>query len=167
MNLWRKIESYIKPWIIVGVVLAFLSLGFCKEAEAGEVTAYVGAALLSGEFSQGYSGMFTEKFDNKYQVGMGVISRQEVTDRGGNFYKLRPQLFVFAERTVDLNSWTISVGPAYLNAKNRAIGSNFAATLSIQYHLSERLSIEVRHFSNAGSATPNMGQDLLYLGYTF
>lgn len=167
MNLWRKVEEVIKPWMIVLGFVVLMMVGFCHEAKA-EVKAEIGVGLLSGEYSKGQAGVLSERFGGgKYAVGMGVISRQEVTDRGGNFHKTKPNLFVFVQRRVMLGDWAFGLGPAYLNSTNRAIGSNFAAALSIEWAVSDHWSINVRHFSNAGSVSPNMGQDLLMIGYTF
>lgn len=167
MNLWRKVEEIVKPWMIVLGFVVLMMVGFCHEAKA-EIKTEIGVGLLSGEYSQGQAGIISERWvGGKYAVGLGVISRQEVTDRGGNLHKLRPNLFVFAQRRVTLGDWSFGLGPAYLNSTNRAIGSNFAAALSIEWEFSRHWSLNLRHFSNAGSARPNMGQDMLMIGYTF
>lgn len=176
-NLVRKIEKIIKPWTIVLGFVALMMLGFCHEARS-EVTAEIGAGFLSGQYSKGQTGIITERwggpYGSRYAVGMGVISRQEVTDRSRTHYKMRSNLFVFAQRRVSFNlkgcTWdciSLGLGPAYFNATNRAIGSNFAAALSIEFRPTERLGLNIRHFSNAGSKPPNMGQDMLTLTYTF
>ena len=174
-NLTRKLEKLVKPAYLVGLFVVLLLIGFCHEAKA-EVTAEAGAGFLSGEFSKGAALLVTERWGgpngSRYALGMGIISSQEVTDRAGDLYKPRTNLFVFAQRRVSFGScewgcFSLGIGPAYFNSTNRALGSNFTAALSIEYRFTPKWSINIRHFSNAGSASPNMGQDMLTIGYTF
>jgi hypothetical protein len=177
-NLTRKFEKIFKPAVLVGVFLALLLVGFCREAR-GEVTAEIGAPMLSGEYSKGVSLIITERwggpYNSRYSVGMGYISEQEVTDRGENFHELRENLFIMAQRRVSFpikgcpkhDCISLGLGPAYFNAITRWNGSRFVASLSIEFRPTEHWSVNFRHFSNAGSATPNMGQDMLTVGYTF
>lgn len=166
MNLWRKIESYIKPWMMVLAFLLVILFGFYKEANA-EVTVELGPTMLSGELSKGAAAIFNEKF-GKYVVGMGIIGPQEVTDRSGDLYKVRTNLFVHGQRLVSItDNLDFGLGVGYFNAKTRWNGSNFVASLSIEYELTDHWSVKFRHWSNAGSASPNMGQDLFTVGYSF
>lgn len=166
MNLWRTLEGIAKP---VGLILAFLLLllfFFYKEAHA-DVQIEVGAGLLSGEFSQGGALVLDERFvDGKYALGIGYISEQEVTDRAGDLYEVRENLFVFAQRRVCQRWLCLGIGAAHFNGTNRALGSKLTAALSIEA-VRGNWSLNIRHFSNAGSSPPNMGQDMLTLGYAF
>lgn len=164
-NLWRRVESKIKPWMFVLAFVILMGLGFCREAQA-EVSMEIGPPMLSGEYSKGAAGSITERFD-LWAVGLGVISSQEVTDRSGTHYDLRSQLFMWIERRVQLGKFELGIGPAYLNAINRANGSNFNATLLIEYRPGDHWTLSIRHFSNAGSVSPNMGQDMILVGYVF
>ena len=176
-NLTRTIEKYFRPVLLVLAFLGLLMFAFAKEAR-GEVTTELGAGFLSGEVSKGAALILTERwggpYDNRYSVGMGYISEQEVTDRSGDFYEVRENLWVQAQRRVPfpvkgcpIDCWGLGIGVAYFNGTNRALGSNLTAALSVEFRPNERLSVNIRHYSNAGSATPNMGQDMLSVGYTF
>ena len=166
MNLWRKIESKIAPWMLVTIFLLLLLFGFYKEAKA-DVTVEIGPTFLSGKFSKGGIVEIHERFD-KYQIGMGVISSQEVTDRAGDFYNVRANLFVHGQRVVKVSqNFDFSLGVGYVNAKTRWNGSNFVASLGIEYSHTDKWKVNFRHFSNAGSASPNMGQDMFTIGYKF
>lgn len=177
MNITRKLEKLIKPAIIVFVFLVLFIIGAYNEARA-EVTAEVGAGLLSGQFSGGGTAIITERwggpYGSRYAVGMGWIDKQHVTDRDRDYYKLRYNLFAFAQRRVSFNlkgcEWdciSLGLGVAYFNNTNRALGSNFTAALSVEFRPTDRWSLNIRHFSNGGSAVPNMGQDMITIGYTF
>lgn len=178
MDNWvRKLEKLIKPWVFVALFLLVLLLGFCQEAKA-EVTAELGANFLSGQSSGGGALILTErwggKYGSRYAVGMGITGRQHVTDRSRDYYNVSQNYFAMAQRRVsfDLKGCehdciSFGIGVAYFNTRTRWNGSNFVAALSIEARPSARWSVNLRHFSNAGSASPNMGQDMITIGYTF
>ena len=173
-NFTRKLEALVKPAALVGIFIILLAIGFCREAR-GEVTFEVGSGFLSGQFSKGAALIVTERWaDNKWSAGMGYISQQEVTDRYENFHKLHENLFFMVQRRVSFDikgcrhdCISLGIGPAYFNRISRWNGSNFVAALSVEFRPTEHWSVNIRHFSNAGSASPNMGQDMLTVGYTF
>lgn len=164
MNKWRQLEEKIKPWVLV---LAFLACFVLAARCEAEMEIEIGGGFLSGEFSNGAALMIHEQFDNKYSVGMGYIMEQEVRDRAGNFYLVPENLFVQAQRIVTYKNVELGLGVAYFNATNRALGSNFTAALSVDYNFTDKFSVGFRHYSNAGSDHPNMGQDILTIGYRF
>lgn len=166
-NWTRKLEAVVKPVAIIAVFLGVLTFGFYKEAKA-DVQLEVGAGFLSGEFSQGGALVLSERFgpNGRYALGMGYISEQEVTDRSEDFYEVRENLFVFAQRRVCQRWMCLGIGAAHFNGTNRALGSKFTAALSVELEKGN-WSLNLRHFSNAGSAPPNMGQDMLTVGYAF
>ena len=167
MNLWRRIEEKVKPWMMVLAFIIILLFGFWKESKA-EVSVELGPTFLSGQFSDGAALVLNETFHDKYRVGMGVIAPQEVTTRGGNLHKIKTNLFVHGQRVVAISEkFDFGIGVGYFNAVSRWNGSKFVASLSIEYNINEDWSINFRHWSNAGSASPNMGQDLFTVGYKF
>ena len=166
MNVWRKIEEFIKPWMLIVAFILLVLFAAYKEARA-EVSFELGAGFLSGEYSKGGMIMMSEDFDSKYSLSMGYISEQEVTDRHDRFYEVRENLFVQGQRKFDLGNWELGLGVAYFNAETRALGSKFTAAISLGYEWDSGFGIFLRHWSNAGSATPNMGQDALTFRWAF
>ena len=167
----------IKPWMIVALFLVILMLGFCHEAKA-EVTVEAGAGLLSGQFSGGEVAVITERwggpYGSRYAVGMGWINEQHVVDRARDRYEVPANLFVMAQRRVsfDLKGCehdciSLGLGVAYFNNTSRWNGTKFNAALSVEFRPTDRWSLNLRHFSNGGSGMPNMGQDMITIGYTF
>lgn len=176
-NLTRKVEKLVGPAIIVGVFLILILFGLSSEAKA-EVTAEVGAGLLSGQFSGGEVAILTERwggpYGSRYAIGMGWVNEQHVLTRKRDRYELKENLFVFAQRRVSFDlkgcAWdciSLGLGVAYFNNTNRALGSKFTAALSVEFRPIRNWGLTIRHFSNAGSASPNMGQDALLFTYTF
>lgn len=151
------------------MVLAFLVIllfGFYKEANA-EINVEAGGTFLSGEYSEGQMLVLNETWD-KWRLGMGIVTEQEVTDRHGNFHEVRENLFIHGQRLVSITkNLDFGLGVGYFNAKTRWNGSNFVASMSVEYALDDKWSLKYRHFSNAGSATPNMGQDAFLVSYSF
>lgn len=166
MNLWRKFEEIVKPWMMVALFILILLFGFWKESKA-DVQVELGPTFLSGEFSDGAALVLNEDW-GKWRIGMGVIGPQEVTDRSGTTYDVRTNLFVHGQRIVAItDNLDFSLGVGYMNALTRWNGTKFVASMSVEYSLNDHWSINYRHFSNAGSASPNMGQDIFLVGYKF
>lgn len=166
-NWVRRLEAVVQPVYLVGLFILLMTLGFCKEGKTDEVSMEIGAAFLSGEYSEGQVLMFNERFD-KYSIGVGFITDQEVTDRAEDTYFPQENIVLQGQRHVSLSDrFGLAFGAAYFNSTNRALGSNFQFTLSVHYQLNDRFSVQIRHWSNAGSARPNMGQDAITVGYHF
>lgn len=168
-NLWRKFEGVVKPWQIVAVFVLLLLFGLYKEAKAEEVASVeFGGTFLSGEFSKGAMMVLNYTWDDRWRVGMGVSSKQEVTDRYENFHEVNENLFVHGQRLVEITpKLDLGLGVGYFNALTRWNGSHFVASMSVEYELNKNWSLNFRHWSNSGSASPNMGQDLFTIGYSF
>jgi hypothetical protein len=169
MNLWRKVEQIVKPWMLVVLFIIMFVLGLSNESKAESVaTVEIGPTLLSGQFSKGVGLMVNQTWDNKWRLGMGVTTEQSVVPRKEALTEVRQNLWIHGQRVVSITEkLDLGLGMAYFNAKTRWNGSNVVASLSIEYNFTDRWSASFRHYSNAGSASPNMGQDLLVIGYTF
>jgi len=168
MNAWRKFESIVKPIYIVAAFVLLLLWGLSREADASETHVELGATFLSGEPSKGAMLLLNEVWNDKWVVGMGIASPQTVTDRSGTTYDVRTNLMVHGQRLVYITpKFRLGLGVAYWNAKTRWNGSNFTASMSVEYDLPGKWYATYRHWSNAGSASPNMGQDVFNIGYNF
>ena len=175
MNNWiRKIEEKFKPWMMIVVFIILLVIGFANEAKADVdktgVQIELGGGFLSGQYSKAGAIAVQQRFDNKFSIGMGYISEQWVIPRREPKTWVQENLWVQAQRHVGLQvggNWDFGIGIAYFNSTNRALGSHFTAALSLEYNFNRKWNVKLRHFSNAGSARPNMGQDMLMIGYRF
>jgi len=157
---------------VVALFLILLMLAFCHESKA-DVSVEVGATNLSGDWA-GEGLIISERF-GKYDFGIGYITEQEVTTTCGPHlprtskcrFDLRENIFLHAQRVVQYKRCELGIGPAFFQNTNRALGKRFTIGLMAGCRIAERWSIRVRHYSNAGSGTPNLGQDLLSIGYRF
>ena len=168
-NLWRKFERIVKPWMIVLLFVIILLFGFHKEGKADEVvSAEIGPTLLSGQFSEGAMLLVNYTWDDRWRIGMGVSSEQKVTPRNSPETNVRQNLYVHGQRLVHITSkLDFGLGVGYFNATTRWNGTNFVASMSVEYNFTDKWKLSFRHFSNAGSGSPNMGQDVLLIGYSF
>jgi hypothetical protein len=147
-------------WIILAFLLV-LAFFFYNEANAAEFE--VGPGLLSGEYSEGGALIFTERV-GMWSIGGGYISKQYCHCTLPD--SIKENIFFQGQRIVEYKRAEIGIGAAYFQNTNRALGKNLTWSLSFGYG-GEHWSVRFRHFSNAGSGTPNLGQDILTLGYLF
>ena len=147
-------------WIIL-IFLLLLVFFLYKEANAVELEGGIG--LLSGEYSEGGALIINESV-GKWDIGGGYISKQ--TCHCNYPAELRENIFFHGQRIVEYKMAEIGIGAAYFQNTNRALGKNLTWSLSLGFG-GEHWSIRLRHFSNAGSGSPNLGQDLLTVGYQF
>jgi len=139
--------------VVIFLVL-FFSLRSC-DAEAASVE--LGPSLLNG-----YGLVYAEDLGEDWSAGMMLISEQEVYNQtignNGGF---------FITRMVRKNDFSMGLGIARWVSTSRVIGAELGFHLSLHYNLLGRYSINYRHWSNAGTADQNRGQDLLTIGWRF
>lgn len=151
-------------WIVL-VFLLILGFFFYSEANAAEFE--IGPAVLSGEYSDGGALIFSERI-GKFAIGGGYVSEQFVNTCGRPdcAFDIRENILFQVQRIVKWKNAEIGIGPAYFQNTNRALGKNLTWSLSLGY-VGEHWAVRIRHYSNAGSGAPNMGQDMVTLGYSF
>ena len=147
-------------WIVLVFIIILVFFAY-KEANALELEA--GPTLLSGEYSEGGALIISDRI-GKFAVGGGYIYEQVCHCTYPA--ELDTNIFFHVQRVFEYKRWELGIGPAYFQNTNRALGKNLTWSLSLGYG-GEHWSIRMRHFSNAGSGTPNLGQDMLVIGYAF
>lgn len=129
----------------------------------------MGPAILSEELSDGISVLLVERFSGKYDIGIGFIGEQFV-DTCGRIdcqFDIRENIFIFGQRIFKYKKVEFGIGFALFQNTNRALGCKGTLPLMLAYRLSDRFYLLYRHFSNAGSCVPNLGQDMALLSYNF
>ena len=108
-NRWRDFEAKVRPlYLVLAFIVCFMAASKCE----AEMRYEIGGGFLSGEFSGGASLMFSEKFSNNWNVGMGYIAEQEVTDRSGTTYDVRENLWASAWKSVHWKQMEMGLGVA-------------------------------------------------------
>lgn len=153
----------IKGVWIIALFIVFLVLGFCREARS-EVVMEIGPTVLSGESSEGGMVMVSETV-GRWSFGAGYVSKQVCHCNWPA--RLDENIFVQAQRLVKYRAVDLGLGLAYFQNTNRALGKNLTFSLSVGWRFSDHWGATVRHYSNAGSGSPNLGQDALVIQYHF
>lgn len=150
-------------WVLILLLLFFYWLS--READAAETYIELGASIVSNEYSDSFTLILQERWASKYAVAVGYINSQTIDtcpnqpDRPDCKWRLQEQLLVGAERIVTgnfdrwrwLNRISFSVGPYWFQNANRVSSCNFNVRLALDLRLTDRWSIKISHFSNAGS----------------
>ncbi len=166
--------------LIVGFFLLLFLYVAANEAKA-EIQLELGPTNLSGEWA-GAGLMLSERL-GKWDFGLGYISEQTVSLRTFSFndpsctkitdglnrcdFVIREAIFISAQRIVRYKRCELGIGPSWWSSTSRVHGSKFNFGLMIGCDISNKVFLRVRHWSNAGSATPNLGQDVLTIGWRF
>ncbi len=150
----------------------FIVLSLAAVSARAETIVEAGAGFLNWGYSEGQALIVAERFAGKYDIGIGAIERQVCDCRD---YKpdldretsIDPLSFIYAQRIFSGNRLEFGLGFGFWNQTSRVSGSILMFPLSIKYRVWKRLSIGVRHFSNASSGVPNLGQDMMTLSWNF
>ncbi len=161
-----------KPIYLVLLFLLLIFYLFDREAKA-QVQIELGPTNISGDWA-GAALMLSERF-GKYDVGIGYVSEQRATVTCGPSlpaipkcaFDIRENIFISAQRIVKYKHCEMGIGPAWFQNTSRVFGKQLNFGLMIGCNISEQAFVRIRHWSNAGSASPNLGQDLLTIGWRF
>ncbi len=100
--------------------------------------------------------------DFDIQVGVGVIGEYRYKGRLES-----NQLYFHALLVDGFGKLDLGVGGVYLQNTDQINGSNANFSLLVGYRFTDRVSANWRHFSNAGTALPNLGRDFVNLVISF
>jgi len=151
-------------------ILTLLLLLFTLNVSA-ETRIEVGPTALSDNWSEGVMVVISERF-GKFDIGLGYTSEQDVwpkweKDNGYGPAHLERNSFFYGQRIWSKGRFEFGLGLAQFANKSRALGQKTTYPLVIGWNFNEDVSLRLRHFSNAGSATPNLGQDAITIAWTF
>lgn len=149
----------LKLWML----LAFCWLSIPARAE---FAIEAGPTFLSDNPGEGYLVMVSETLSPKWKVGLVYVSEQRCR---GCTHKLdlAANIGINGTRIVQRKRLKLGIGATYFQNTNRALSKNFNFHLTAGFQLTRRISINVWHWSNAGSGITNLGQDALTLSWAF
>ncbi len=182
----------IKGSVWVGLFLALFILVLCSESQA-ETTIEIGPSNVGYRWTDSATIMIQEVWQDKYALGLGYISPQNLNTCGRPDCKweIQEQIMVGAERIVRYKRLSLSIGPYWFQNPSRISSSNFNVRLTLGVDITDRLYVKLSHFSNAGSGRKrcflnnfwkndrdgvdkewlcgnyNMGQDAILVGWRF
>ena len=149
--------------------LFLILLALSPAASADDIHFEVGAANASYQWTDTHYARISARFgDDKWSLGMAHVGEQD-------FNTCEPwncpvftgrQLLVDVTRYVKWKRLEFGVGPAIAQNRNRVTPAhlNFHVSLGLRY---KRATLTIHHYSNAGTARYNMGQDALTVGWAF
>lgn len=168
MKYLQKLFDNPKP-AVIAIILVILLFAAYKQASATEME--LGPTYASG-FNNGAGLVLSERVLNqKVDVGIALISGQDY-DKENLRLSNNGNVFATFVAQKPENWWKVlpaevHIGAAYWIETNRFIGDELGYHLAVKWRVTEHLSINVRHWSNAGTVKPNRGQDLLTVGWRF
>ena len=159
--------ALLKKFIVISLCCFFVG-----ESKAG-IQIEIGPANVSGDWV-GAALVLSERF-GKYDLGIGYVSEQDINVTCGPHlpatskcdFDVKENIFVHVQRIFRFKRCEFGIGPSYWQNTSRIFGKNFNFSLMLGCAISEKSFIRIRHVSNAGSGTPNLGQDLLTVGWRF
>jgi hypothetical protein len=98
----------------------------------------------------------------EYTCGMGLITASDYRSE-----EQPTQAVLDCELVKNFGRIAFGVGPSYLKNVDSYNGSNLNFALVARWQISDRLSVQWRHWSNAGMVRPNAGRDIVSVGLTF
>ena len=127
-----------------------------------------GPAFLSNSRSGAALIVVSERSD-KWDLGIGWVDEQTVfpkweRDRSLPEVSFRENLFVHATRVGKWGRFELGLGAAYFQNTNRVSSKHLLVSAYFAFNFNKAWSIRLRHFSNAGSGSPNLGQDAILIG---
>lgn len=152
-------------------ILLITLLMLLADLTYGDTILEAGATFLNWKSSDSAALIITERFNGKYDLGVGLIGSQDCKcyDFVSQHFRtsIDPLSFVFLQRVFMPGRFEFGVGFGLFNRASRVSGTILVFPLSIKYRITDRFSIGARHFSNGGSGWPNLGQDMATLSWRF
>lgn len=134
-------------------VLGLMVLAGC--AQQSQTIVEYGPTQISQDRHTGEMVTITERFDKKYDVTFGWVSKQDWNQCGRpdcQWYIDR-QLIVGMERVWSLTDTVrFSLGPYVFQNPDRISPTYLRASLAMEWQFSKYVGLKARHFSNGGTA---------------
>lgn len=150
--------------VLITVFVLLLLLLFSVKSRGSDLTVEGGAALLRGETpTLGLTITWPQAgpVDTDYELGFQLVGQSD-GDSGP-----QPNAIMVHGALVDgWKNFEAGLG-FYAHNVDWEYNCDFGFHLLARYRFTERLGMQWRHYSSAGSCRPNKGRDLLTLGWRF
>lgn len=157
---------------ILYVALIIIGVLVLSEACSSDTIVEGGVGVLNMDNSGGQVLIVVERFAGKYDVGIGAI-----TDQACDCRDFKPDLdretpveslsFVYVQRIWNWRKVEFGLGPGVWNKTGRVSSTILMFPMLLRWKITDKLFLSVRHFSNAGSGDPNLGQDMFTGAWRF
>ena len=130
-------------------------------ATAAETVLEVGPAFMFRRPGIGMAAVWTERVGG-WDVGMMFVSPQHLHGQ-----KLSANAGLRLARSVRCGRAELGLGLGYWAHSSDSFGHRQVFELTAGWHVSSRVALRFRHYSNAGQATPNVGQNMVTASWSF
>lgn len=148
-------------YVLVAFVLVLIA-AFATQCRAGDLKLEAGSAIVRGETPAiGFVKSWRNRGvgDYQYECGFGLVGSSTYNDRPQRNQGVAECLLVDGFGRFDIGAGLAaqSSGDAYNTMVN--------FSLLLRWRITDRLSLAYRHRSNAGTGTPNLGRDVILVGW--
>jgi hypothetical protein len=150
-------------YVIVAFVAALLLL-FAIKSRGSDLTFEGGAAMVRGEtpaIGLNIQWLRAGPVGTDYELGFDLIGQSTYRN-----VDVSNQIVWHAMLWDGYKKAELGIGAAYFNVPS-PYACQFGFTLGARWRFTDHLAAQWRHYSSAGSCTPNVGRDLLTLGWRF
>lgn len=153
-------KAVIAVTIVIGLFL--LALATSSHASGNSVTFRAGATILRGPATVVELSVAKPLGDGQLEGGFGLIGSSTYNDSPTQ----RNQAFAVARYVDGFGHFDIGAGVVKLQHADLYNSGAVNFNLLVGWHY-RSFSVRYNHFSNAGTSSPNLGRDMVVLGWTF
>jgi len=149
---------------LIAAFVAVLLLLFAIKSRGSELTVEGGSAMIRGEtpaLGLNIQWLQAGPVGTDYELGFNLIGQSRYQ---GN--DVTNQIVWHAMLWDGYKRAELGIGAAYFNVPS-PYACQFDFTLGARWRFTDHISAQWRHYSSAGSCTPNVGRDLLTFGWRF
>jgi hypothetical protein len=128
---------------------------------AAETLVEAGPAFMFRRPGTGVAAVWTERIGH-WDLGMMFVSPQHL-----HGLKLNANAGLRLARNVRCGRAELGLGLGYWMHSSHAFGHRQVFELTAGWHLTPQVALRFRHYSNAGQATPNVGQNMVTASWSF
>jgi len=150
-------------WVLSALVLAIL-VSWATQCRSAELFVEAGSTYARGETPVIILGYATELpgLEATAECSIGIIGSSVLYNT-----EIGNQAFGQCKLWDGFKKFDLGIGVAYLQNVDFYNGSHLNFSLGLRYRFTDRLALEIGHFSNAGTQKPNLGRDMVLIQYKF
>ncbi|MDX1403809.1 MAG: hypothetical protein R3192_04695 [Woeseiaceae bacterium] len=142
-------KNVICKWISAALVLLMVSNG-----ARSEFVIEAGVNFVREDYSDSATLMLQKRWRDKWILGVGYMTSHCVDNAEFNVdceWDVSQQVMVGGERRLSWKRWAFAFGLYYVDTLSRISSAHWNARSSLEYEITQRISLKVSHLSNGGT----------------